>query len=182
MPKLLHCPIQIALLLTNLPEVWLLSSVLFLLALIGNFPSRSPVPSCICRTSVNINGSFVVLSVRRTQAAESLGIFVFFFFLFALPAGAGSPALFSHLCRSQPREVLLWAEDSAGTLGSGSSRRVSSSPLGLTAGDFTASPRWELASRGRVKRTSDLGTQHWLWAPDETSYSRGSDFVRALPR
>lgn len=108
MPKLLHCPIQIALLLTNLPEVGLLSSVLFLLALIGNFPSRSPAPSCICRTSVNINGSFVVLSVRRIQAAESLGIFFSFFsFLLSLQGLALQLFFFTSLPVTTQRGVAV---------------------------------------------------------------------------
>jgi len=43
MPKLLDCLIQIVGLLTNLYKLWLFTYVIFLLALIGNFLSRSSV-------------------------------------------------------------------------------------------------------------------------------------------
>lgn len=42
MPRLLHCAIQIVGLLTNVYKVCLFTYVIFLLALIGHLPSRSP--------------------------------------------------------------------------------------------------------------------------------------------
>jgi len=98
MLKLLHCPVQVVVLLRDLYKVWLSSYFSF-----NREFSQFSCASAEFRTSVNSDGSVVVSDIQCTQAAESLGFSSFL----ALPGEAGFPSLFSRLCRSQLREVFV---------------------------------------------------------------------------